>query len=379
MKRFISYLLCFTILLSLSLNVSAVYTDVNNMRSIPPETTVAELKSLLKSVKSVSDGIAVLLDNVKIGTGYDVFCNDGTYKAVVLADVNGDANVSAFDYLMIKRAFLGTYTLNGVYKLAADTDEDGAINSLDYLTVKRQVLGTYTIGSKENAKSVPVLLYHHILPDIDKASDKWKNNEITISTTEFRKHMELIRDSGYTIISTDELIAYIKGERTIPEKSVVLNFDDGYKSNTEYAAPILREFGYQATIFSVIQPFFGNFELHYNFDSLQHLTEQDLTNNSDVFTQECHTYLNHEHLSQQSYSYVYNDLMQSQNAYPSKYFAYPYGDFDADVIKAVKAAGLKAAFTIVGRDVVIGENLYEIPRYMVTSPMSNQDFLKYLN
>lgn len=379
MKKSISALLCFAIMLSLCFGVSAVYSEDQMIKSIAPGTTVSELKTLLSSVQSVSTGTIPLTANTAVGTGNSITCTSGVFKAVVLGDVDGDGAVTSRDYLRIKRYYMGIFTLSGEYLLAADTDEDSVIRPYDYLAVKRHVLGNYDIGSDENAVKISVLLYHHILPDADKASGQWPSNDITISTSEFRHHMQLIKDQGYTVVTTEELIGYIKGERTLPEKSVVLQFDDGYKSNTEYAAPILRQFRYQATLFSIMEPYLGSYEPTYYTNSLQHVTQKDLSMNKDVFTQQCHTYANHEHLDTQSYTYVYNDLMKSQNAYPCEYFAYPYGDFDADVIRAVKAAGLKAAFTIVENDVIVGTDLYEIPRYMVTTPMGDTEFLELLN
>lgn len=381
MKKFISCLLCLLLLFSMCFSVSAInYNNEKNfIRNIAPGTTISELKALISDVHKITKNNITLPDDAYIGTGYDIYWKDLHSKAVVLGDVNGDANVSSADYLIIKRAFLGTHTLTGEYKLAADIDEDGAITSFDYLSIKRHVLGTYTIGTSKIADSVPVLLYHHILPDDIKATKQWQNNDITISVSEFRRHMQLINDSGYSVVTMDELINYIKGEQTLPKKSLVLCFDDGYKSNTTYAAPILREFGYQATIFGIMKMYLNNYEPYFEPNILQHVTHQDLLNNSDVFNQQCHTFANHEHLSTQSYHYVFNDLMQSQDVFPSKYFAYPYGDYDTDVINAVKDAGFEAAFTTVERNAVVGDNLYEIPRHTITTPMSNNGFLNILN
>ncbi len=64
----------------------------------------------------------------------------------VLGDLNGDGNVNATDYLMLKRAVLGTFALSDEKKAAADINGDGNVNGTDYLMLKRVVLGTYTIG-----------------------------------------------------------------------------------------------------------------------------------------------------------------------------------------------------------------------------------------
>lgn len=379
MRKILSFLLCFFILFSLCFSASAAYTEDGKVKKIAPGTTVSELKNLLAAVESVSLNNAVLADTENVGTGYDIVCNNVHYKAVVTGDVDGDGKISSIDYLMIKRYFVGLYTLYDEFAIAADTDEDGEISPYDYLAVKRHFIGTYHIGSDENAASIPILLYHHILPDADKATGQWVNNNITISVTEFTHHMQLIKDAGYTVVSIDEVVGYVKGERTLPLKSVVLCFDDGYKSNTEYAAPILRKFGYTATIFAMTQPYTYPYEPVYHADQLQHVTEKDLSMNSDVFTQQCHTFNNHNHLTEQTYSQIVKDLMSSQYVSYYKYFAYPYGDYNDTVIQAVKDAGLEAAFTTVTKDVVVGDNLYEIPRYTIEVPMADAKYLEILH
>ncbi|MDD4165105.1 MAG: polysaccharide deacetylase family protein [Eubacteriales bacterium] len=379
MKRIFSALLFAAMLFTFCFSVSAAYTDERNITGIAPESTVSELKALLSSVLSVTDGETTLSDTDYVGTGNIINCKDGTYKAVVLGDVDGDGKITSRDYLKLKRNFLNLYELKNEYLSAGDADEDGAIKAFDYLIIKRHFLGTYTIGSMENSEKIPVLLYHHILPDEDKERKNWMGNEITISTTEFRRHMQLIKTEGFTVVTIEELIGYIKGERTLPLKSVVLCFDDGYKSNTEYAAPILREFGYQATVFSIISSYFNEYEPDYYTNTLQHITANDLTPYADVLNQQCHTFSNHNQLSMQSYNYIYNDLMLSQNAYPSDYFAYPYGDYDDEAIRAVRDAGFKAAFSTEETYVVVGTELFEIPRFTITTPMSDTELQDILN
>lgn len=378
MKKLISLLLCFVIIAGFSLSVSAVNVTDYYIENIPPETTVSEFKTLLANVGSVSDNGSVLSDDNFISTGCKIILGDKSYYASVNGDVNGDGKIDAYDYLMIKRCFLGTFALGGTSLLAADIDQNGEIDAFDYLCIKRHFLGTYKIGTKENAESVPVLLYHHILPDKMKA-DGWEDNNITIAVSEFRRHMQMIKDSGYTVVPMSHLVEYVKGQRTLPEKSIVLCFDDGYKSNTEFAAPVLREFGYKATIFGILGYYFDPYEPFYEPNALQHVTKQDLKANSDVLEQQCHTYFNHNHLPKQSYDYIYEDLMMCQDNYPTKYFAYPYGEYNQTVIKAVKDAGFEAAFTTEPRNAVVGDNLYEIPRHPITSPMSDETFMRILS
>lgn len=340
--------------------------------------TVGEAKELSPALLRISRNGKTLDDGEAIATGDTVTTKNADYTASVLGDVIGDGEVTQYSCLLVKRHFLNTYTLGGAEFLAADIDKDGEITSYDYVLEKRIYFNTYEIEKPINSSGVPVLLYHHILEDGEKNTAKWMGNEITIATSEFRRHLQMIKDGGYNVATVDEVVAYVRGEILLPPKTIILTFDDGYKSNTYYAAPILKEFGYQATMFSIMVFYDYEYEGYFDSDRLQHVTRNDLAPYADVLDQQCHTWSNHNHLSQQSYNQVYNDLMLSQNCEKYDYFAYPYGDYDSEVIRAVKDAGFSAAFTTVVRDAVPGDEIYEIPRYTITSPMDDSEYIKLL-
>ncbi len=67
----------------------------------------------------------------------------GGQNAVLVGDINADGKTDSLDYLIAKRACLGTYQLDEDEILRADVNSDELIDSLDYLLVKRIVLGTY--------------------------------------------------------------------------------------------------------------------------------------------------------------------------------------------------------------------------------------------
>lgn len=335
------------------------------------DMTVKEAKELSPAILSVSDnGGNAKSAGDTIATGDTVYTANGSYEAVVRGDVSGDGRLDTTDYLYIKRYILGTARLSDSQKLSADVNSDGKPVSSDYLLAKRIVLGTYTLERPVNASEVPVLLYHHILPD-DLKERYLPHNNITIATSEFTRHMQMLVDNGIYTASVTEVYRYVRGEILLPERTVCLCFDDGYKSNTEFAAAILAEFGFQATVFSIMSFYEGDYQNSYDPSSLQHITVTDLEPWEGVIDQQCHTWSNHNHLPEQSYTQIYNDLMLSQNCRKYDYFAYPYGDYSDTVIRAVKAAGFKAAFTTVPRNAVPGDNVYLIPRHTITSPMQD--------
>ena len=98
-------------------------------------------------------------------------------------------------------------------------------------------------ASLADERRVPILLYHHINDVGDGGA--------TCAESTLRGHMEALVGAGYTAVSFDDLIAFVEDGAALPEKPVVITFDDGYSSNYEIAYPMLRELGLQGTIFAI--------------------------------------------------------------------------------------------------------------------------------
>ncbi len=95
--------------------------------------------------------------------------------------------------------------------------------------------------------NVPILMYHHV-EDLSKAKQEG-HAQFTIGTPFFRKDMEYLQKHGYHVIPFAQLIdAFDKGTK-LPTKPIILTFDDAYEDFRTDAYPILKEFGFQATLF----------------------------------------------------------------------------------------------------------------------------------
>lgn len=90
---------------------------------------------------------------------------------------------------------------------------------------------------------VPILMYHHIVEEDDGSGN--------VTAEQFREHMEALQEAGYTTISFQELKDYVYSGASLPEKPVMITFDDGYASNYELAYPVLKELNMKATIFVI--------------------------------------------------------------------------------------------------------------------------------
>lgn len=120
----------------------------------------------------------------------------------------------------------------GTY-VTADTPEDYFLN----------VLSPTALSSDEISMQVPILMYHHLSEDV--------TNSEMVSPAQFEAQIRALSEAGYTGVSFDELQAYVLRGEPLPEKPVVITFDDGYRSNYTLAYPILQKYNMKATIFAI--------------------------------------------------------------------------------------------------------------------------------
>ena len=106
-----------------------------------------------------------------------------------------------------------------------------------------EVLQATALPDETVSHDVPVLMWHNLAEE--------SSGDMTISVDTFRAQIEALHEAGFKTVSLQQLYDYVHFGMELPEKPIVLTFDDGYLSNYEYAYPILQEYGMQATIFAI--------------------------------------------------------------------------------------------------------------------------------
>ena len=101
---------------------------------------------------------------------------------------------------------------------------------------QRNAIGVFANGYQ----TVPILCYHRF---------GTKTSKLNVTPAAFEQQMDWLARNGYTVITLARLARFLEGKEALPAKSVVITIDDGYRSSYEIAWPILKKFGFPATIF----------------------------------------------------------------------------------------------------------------------------------
>ena len=88
---------------------------------------------------------------------------------------------------------------------------------------------------------VPVLCYHRIMDN--------KKGDYTVSLATFSAHMKILADSGYHSISPEQLYDYLVYNKALPQKPMMITFDDSRVEHAEIAAPVMEKYGFRGEFF----------------------------------------------------------------------------------------------------------------------------------
>lgn len=220
-----------------------------------------------------------------------------------------------------------------------------------------------TVSTKSNNTGIPVLMYHSVMYE--------KGNQLRIPKEKFYDQMKYLKDNEYTTLTLDELYNFLVNNKLVPEKSIVITFDDGYVDNYTNAYPVLKEFGFKATIFVITCTVDTN---------SSYLTSSQLKElEANGIQIEGHT-VRHVELNKLSYAAQLKTLKDSKKLLDEllhkdvKYMAYPSGKYNEDTIKAAKESGYKMALTTMGGWADKSDGILTLNRVYISSLASVEDF-----
>ncbi|MBB3321634.1 MULTISPECIES: polysaccharide deacetylase family protein [Atlantibacter] len=235
---------------------------------------------------------------------------------------------------------------------------------------------------------IPVLTWHHILRD--EENTRFRHTSTTTSVRAFSNQMTWLRDMGYTTLSLYQLEGYVNNRINLPARAVVITFDDGLKSVSRYAWPVLKQYGFTATAF-IISSRIKRHPQKWDPKSLQFMSVSELQSIQDVFDIQSHTHflhridgLRHPILLSRSYHNILFDFERSRRALAQfnphvLYLSYPFGGYDEKAVKAAHDAGFHLAVTTVKGKVKPGDNPYLLKRLYILRTDSLEDMARLIS
>lgn len=246
--------------------------------------------------------------------------------------------------------------------------------------------------AKSDSVKLPIIMYHSLL------KDEKLQNDYTISPTLFENDLKYLTENGYTTVVVKDLTDYVYGKKSLPEKCIMLTFDDGYYNNYYYALPLLEKYNCKAVISpiaSVSEKFTETKDIsvtygHITFDDIKEMSDSgyvEIQNHS----YDMHSLKSRKGVSQKAgesdetyKSNLTEDVTKAQtlleNATGKKptCFVYPFGAKNDLTEKLIKEMGFSCTLTCTEKPNIITKNpdsLYELGRYRRDRNESMQNLL----
>lgn len=217
-------------------------------------------------------------------------------------------------------------------------------------------------------KEIPILCYHQVRDY--RPTDSKTARDYIIPPAAFHEQMKTLADSGYHTILPDELYNYLAGGISLPDKAVMLSFDDTDLEQFTVAVPEMKQYGFKG-VFFIMTVSLGR--PHY-------MSKEQVKQLSD----EGHAIGSHTWDHHNVKKYAGNDwiiqiekpskLLETITGKKMDYFAYPFGLWNKEAIPELKKRGFKAAFQLYAkRDEA--DPLFTIRRIIVPGTLSGQALL----
>ncbi len=237
---------------------------------------------------------------------------------------------------------------------------DNIKNSMSEVKAHSNVLAASSVR-------VPILMFHYVEYVKDPKDTIRKSLNITPYT--FDKQLQTLTQAGYMFLNTQDLLDISFGRKQLPQKPIVLTFDDGYRDFYTDAYPILKK--YNAKAIAYIVPGFLNQPNNLDKSQLDEIAKDGLVEIG------AHT-IHHVYLKSIPIVRATEEIVVSKRQLEQEIgkrvlsFAYPYGAFDLQAVQIVKDAGfIDAVSTIAGYDIT-AENQFFLYRLRAGSRTGNE-------
>lgn len=239
---------------------------------------------------------------------------------------------------------------------------------------------------------LPIIMYHHIL------KDEARHGDFIISPDDLEKDLKYIKKEGFTTITTKDLTEYKEKGRPLPEKPIMITFDDGHLSYSEYVVPLLKKYNMKAVV-SVVGSYTNDYTknpdksvsyAYLSWDDIKRLSE---SNHTEVAN---HTYDMHKinerkgcskikGETSEHYKKIFSEdvtkmqkLIAEHTGTPAVCFTYPFGCYCEDSEDEIKKSGFKLSLTCNEgiNNISRNSSLFKLKRFNRPHKKTVEDILK---
>ena len=247
--------------------------------------------------------------------------------------------------------------------------------------------------SVQNSKTLPIVMYHQL------TNNKSKAGKYVLTLEQFENDLKYLKEMGYESVTKEQLLDYSDGKDNLPDKPIMITFDDGCETLYAYALPLLEKYGFTAVGF-VIGALADEYTENGDHNlSYSYLNWEDIKKlcDSSVIDIQSHTYNLHKNSNSRSglkkkksetieqYSEFLTADTVKMKMKMLEYtgnepvaIAYPFGSFSAESKDILKSNGMKMAFTCEEKVNIIKKSesdwLFRLGRYNRPEGLSSENF-----
>jgi len=192
-------------------------------------------------------------------------------------------------------------------------------------------------------QTVPILCYHRF--------SRSCGSVLCMPAAVFERQIRYLKDNGYRVIGPEALEAFLEYRKALPKKAVMITVDDGYRSAYNIAYPILKKYGFTATLFIYIN-YVGVSRQAITWDELRELKRAGFTIGAHSVA---HSDLSKQKKDEDHQAYMARlkkEIFQCKRVIDHKLhqdtfiYAYPFGRENREVVALTRQAGYKIAVTV---------------------------------
>lgn len=252
-----------------------------------------------------------------------------------------------------------------------------------------------SVFSEQKTKALPIVMYHQL------TKDKKNSGKYVLTVEQFEKDLIFLKENEYKSVTLEQLIDYSNGKDNLPDRAIMITFDDGCETLYSYALPLLEKYGFTAIGFAIGALADKYSEINDHNLLYSNLTWEEIKElcSGEVIDIQSHTYNLHDNTGARSgvkklksetfeqYSeFLTADMVKMKEKMIEHTgsspiaIAYPFGSYSSETKDVLIDNGIKMAFTCEEKINIIkkseSEGLFRLGRFNRPEGISSESFFE---